>query len=164
MPCVIRVARRGDAEAMYEIHRRAVQRLGREHYADEQVNAMLAGKSPEGYLPAIDQGQMFVAELGGAVVGFGHAEVGEVAGVFVEPGVAGQGVGSSLLRRGVELAQGPHSGPVRVTATLNAVGFYKAHGFVEMGCSEVRIQGVAIPVVAMEMSGEDLEEFNGRAH
>lgn len=150
----IRTARPADAQSIHEVHDRSVLRLCSSHYYEHQLEVRLSGRTPEGYLPAIAQGKMFVAERGSRVVGFGHVEPGEIEAVFVDPDVAGLGIGAALLRHGLELARRGHEGSVRVVSTLNAVGFYRAHGFVEVERTEIRKRGVSMPVVVMELGSE----------
>jgi GNAT superfamily N-acetyltransferase len=90
-----------------------------------------------------------VAEYGGRVVGFSEAVPGEVLAVFVVPECAGRGVGTALLRHAVTLAGGPES-PVRLEATLNAVGFYERLGFRAVRPGVVRRNDMNISVVIME--------------
>jgi putative acetyltransferase len=136
---------------MHELHTRSVVKLCGSHYSEREIEAWLSGRTPEGYVPAIERGEMFVAERDLRVVGFGHARPGEVAAVFVDPDAAGEGVGGALLRRAVELARQDHDGPVVIKSTVNAAAFYEAHGFVEVGRSSVRKRDVDLPIVVMEL-------------
>jgi len=149
---LIRGACASDARDMHELHARAVDAFCRGHYSNEQVKVLLIGRTPEGYLPAIERGEMFVTESDGRMVGFGHATQGEVQALFVDPGWAGRGVGSALLRHAIGLAARGHEGPIQLTSTLNAVGFYEAHGFVELEPKELNKHGVALPFILMEQS------------
>ncbi len=143
-----------DASDMHELHARAVDAFCRGHYSDEQINVLLIGRTAEGYVPAIERGEMFVTESDGRMTGFGHATQGEVQAVFVEPGWAGRGVGSALLEHALRLAWRGHEGPIQLKSTLNAVGFYEARGFVEIGATEIDKHGTALPFVLMERRGE----------
>ena len=147
---LIRGARVSDARDMHELHARAVDAFCREHYSEEQVQVLLIGRTAEGYLPAIERDEMFVMESDGLMAGFGHATQGEVQAVFVDPGWARQGVGSALLEHALRLAERGHEGPIQLKSTLNAVGFYEAHGFVEVGATELDKHGMALPFVLME--------------
>ncbi len=139
-----------DASDMHELHARAVDAFCRGHYSDDQVQVLLIGRTAEGYLPAIERDEMFVMESDGRMVGFGHATQGEVQAIFVDPGWAGRGVGGALLEHALRLAARGHEGPIQLKSTLNAVGFYEAHGFVEVGATELDKHGMALPFVLME--------------
>ncbi|MCK4410428.1 MAG: GNAT family N-acetyltransferase [Candidatus Eisenbacteria sp.] len=149
---LIRVARESDAREMHDLHARSVAAFCRGHYSDDQVKVLLIGRTPEGYLPAIEHDEMFVMESDGRMVGFGHATQGEVQALFVDPDWAGRGVGSALLEHALRLAERGHDGPIQLKSTLNAVGFYEAHGFVEVEPTELNKHGVALPFVLMEQT------------
>ena len=149
---LIRGACASDARDMHELHVRAVDAFCRGHYSDDQVEVLLIGRTPEGYLPAIERDEMFVMESDRRMVGFGHTTRGEVQALFVDPGWAGRGVGSALLRHAIGLAARGHEGPIQLTSTLNAVGFYRARGFVEVGPTELNKHGVALPFMLMEQT------------
>ncbi len=158
---LIRVARVSDASDLHELHARAVDASCRGHYNEDQVQVLLMGRTAEGYLPAIERDEMFVMESDGCMVGFGHATEGEVEAIFVDPAWAGRGVGGALLEHALRLAARGHEGPIQLKSTLNAVGFYEAHGFVEVGATELDKHGMALPFVLMERRGEPPAERRG---
>jgi GNAT superfamily N-acetyltransferase len=90
-------------------------------------------------LPAeqIEQGRVIVAELDGRVAGFAAVFGGELDGLFVEPDLWRQGIGTALVeeathearRRGFTLA---------VTAALGARDFYEHCGFSVEGDAQTR--------------------------
>lgn len=144
-----RAAQDADAQAICSLHLSAVRALCAPHYAPEVIEGWLRGRVPEGYLPGIRSGSMFVAEDNVVVVGFGQSKPGEVLAVFVEPGFAGRGIGSLLLARALSDADADN-GIVRVESTINAVGFYESHGFRVVGRGSQRRNDVDVPVVIME--------------
>jgi ribosomal protein S18 acetylase RimI-like enzyme len=145
----VRAARDADAQAICALHLSAVRALCAPHYAPEIIEGWLRGRVPEGYLPGIRSGSIFVAEADAKVVGFGESKPGEVLAVFVEPGSAGRRIGSLLLQRALSSA-GAGKGLVRVESTINAVGFYESHGFRVVGRGSLRRNDVDVPVVIME--------------
>nr|WP_245176178.1 GNAT family N-acetyltransferase [Cupriavidus sp. AcVe19-6a] len=96
---------------------------------------------------------MNVCLLDDAVIGFVDAEPGEVTRLFVLPEAAGAGLGRRLLEIGIEQARVNHSGPIRVEATINAVGFYLKHGFkvLKRGYFSHGLGGEPIEIVQMEL-------------
>lgn len=147
----LRPARTDDAARIHEIHTASVRVSCAPHYAPEVIDGWLSGRSPDGYIPSIDRGEMFVATLDDEVVGFGHAVSGEVVAVFVDPLVARQGVGRLIMSRALEVARTDHNGPVRVESTLNAVGFYETLGFHEVARSSVRRGSIYVQVAEMQL-------------
>jgi ribosomal protein S18 acetylase RimI-like enzyme len=146
----LRPARPDDADRIQELHTASVRTLCRGHYAPHIIDGWLAGRSASGYLSAIEQGVLFVAERNDRVVGFGHYAPGAVIAIFVDPAASRRGVGRALLDHAMAHARVGWSGPVRLEATLNAREFYEAAGFREVGQSTTRRNDVEIPTIVME--------------
>ncbi len=72
--------------------------------------------------------------------------------IFVHPDSAGQGAGTCLLNCAILFARRGHPGPVRVTATLNALRFYEKHGFSEVQRYVISRGDREFPVVEMELN------------
>ena len=136
----IRPGTSADAEAVSDAHHAAIEELGATVYDDEQVAAWSAGRSPDDYEFDADDRDVFVAEVDGAVRGFGWlscdpgqhliADVdGEVTGMYVHPAVARQGVGTALLDRLEATARERELGAIGMWASMNAVPFYEDHGY-----------------------------------
>lgn len=137
----IREATPDDAEAVREVHAASITGLGPEAYDDEQVEAWAAGCESTDYaVIESDDTYFLVAENREDVRGFGSLRLdppdgyetdidAEVTGIYVHPLVARRGVGSDLL---AELERHAHEHGVRtlgLSASLNAVPFYEAHGY-----------------------------------
>ncbi len=148
----IRQATADDAGRIHEIHTQSVRTLCKGHYSSEQIAGWLKNRSPQGYLPGIGRGEMFVATDGISVLGFGQAIPGEIHAIFVAPEYAKQGVGILLLEQALTAARAGSQGDVYLEATLNAQGFYKKAGFVELERSTVRRNEVLLPVIRMVSS------------
>ena len=85
----------------------------------------------------IENGRVLVAERSGPI---GFAVVlrrddgeAELDGIFVEPDVWRQGIGSRLLQKAERLALADGAKWLFVTSNLRAVGFYRACGFTALG-------------------------------
>jgi GNAT superfamily N-acetyltransferase len=148
---VLRQARPEDAPRLHELHTAAVRTLCAPHYAPEVMAGWLHGRSPEGYLPPIGRGAIFVAQEDSKILGFGEASKGVVVAVYVDPSSIRRGVGRTILARAIQMASREHEGPLRVEATLNACGFYLRHGFREISRITLKRNQVDVPVVLMEM-------------
>ncbi|OGJ43565.1 hypothetical protein A2974_02160 [Candidatus Peregrinibacteria bacterium RIFCSPLOWO2_01_FULL_48_20] len=149
---MIRKAAKKDAEGMHELHMRAVKVACKGFYTDEQIKGWLAKRSAEGYLEGIENDEMFVEEIEGKVLGFGHAVPGQILAVFVDPKFHGKGFGKSLLKVGLEMAKKENHRMIKVEASLNAAAFYQKCGFIETSKSMVDRNGQKLPVVLMEYS------------
>ncbi len=147
----IRQATANDAEQIHELHTNSVTTLCKDHYSPEQIIEWLRNRTPQGYLPGIERGEMFVVVEAEQIVGFGHAVPGEVIAVYVAPERARQGVGQAILTEGITRARNGHRGAVRLDATLNAQGFYERAGFVEVEQKVVKRNEVLLPLIVMEL-------------
>ena len=150
----LRPANKGDGEALFEVTRRSVEALARNHYTPAQIACWMGDRTPQYYEDLIMQGQVVVAEFKGTVMGFVDSEPGEVTRLFLLPGVAGSGLGRKLLDAGIANARKGHAGPIKVESTINAEGFYRRHGFrtVGRGYFSHGHGGDPIEIVHMELS------------
>ncbi len=149
----LRLARRGDIEAISTLISRSVMALMSRGYADaalrESVGALFG---VDGQI--IDDGTYYVAEREGAIVGaggwsfrrvlFGGDATGErdearadpatdaahIRAYYVDPGHARSGLGTLILRRSETEAAKMGFRRLALGATLTAVSFYERHGYV----------------------------------
>ncbi len=130
----VRAAVPCDAHGIYRTYVTAIHGLAAK-YTPDQIDAWIRGGAIQQFKRAITTGraQMFVAVIGDRVVGFSSLVENHVADVYVRPRYAHQGVGSKLLRAVEELAERSGCRRLRLEATRNSVGFYKARGFVKKG-------------------------------
>ena len=150
---LIRRAQLNDAAALHSLHTAAVRTICSQAYAPEIVDGWLAGRSPVGYRPPIERGDMIVAEGASGILGFGEAVPGTIVGLYVRPDVAGRGIGSLLLRHLLTVACREPLQGVRVESTINASSFYERFGFREVHRTAVQRNNVYVPVVEMEYAG-----------
>ena len=149
MAFAIRVATPEDADRLHQLHTTSVRRICAPHYAPEVIDGWLANRVPEGYLPPIERGDIFVVEDGGRIVGFGEATPGVVVACYVDPAMIRRGVGSAIMEHALVIARRGHDGPIRVEATLNAAPFYARFGFGELARATLRRGEVDVPYVLM---------------
>jgi len=146
----VRQARPADAARLHELHTSSVRTLCSPYYTLDVIDGWLLNRCPESYLPEIERGDLFVVEQGLRIVGFGSAARGVIIAVYVDPDAIKRGVGSAIMRHGLEIARCGHDGPIRLEATLNAARFYERFGFREVARSSVRRGDTGIPVILME--------------
>lgn len=147
---LIRTATLDDASRLHELHTSSIRAICAGHYSRDIVEGWLLHRSPAGYAEPIERKAVFVAELNGEVVGFGEAAAGVIVAVYVDPSAIGQGVGRAILAHALNCARRDHAGPIRLESTLNACGFYKRHGFIEVKRATVKRNHVEVAVVVME--------------
>lgn len=150
---ILRPARAGDGQSVFDVTLNSVRKLAREHYSNAQIAAWMGGRTATTYEALIEKGRMVVAEQGGKIVGFVDAVPGEVTRLFLLEDVAGTGLGGKLLEMGIAKARLDHDGPIRVESTLNAERFYARHGFrtIEQGFFSHGAGGDPIAIVLMEL-------------
>jgi GNAT superfamily N-acetyltransferase len=85
----------------------------------------------------IANGQVIVAELDGAIVGFAAVVAGELDGLFVEPDLWGRGIGRALVDAATHEAR-ERGLALRVIASPSARRFYEACGFTNEGEVQTR--------------------------
>jgi putative acetyltransferase len=154
----MRRATPADAPAMALAHVDSIRALGPAFYAPELLDGWAAAVAPDMYLRAMEEGEVFfiaVAPLDGqpAVLGFSsHVPAGgdDGASVYVRGSAARQGIGSALWRLAEAHARAQGAAAITLEASLPGVGFYHAHGFVEIERCEVGLRsGVSMPCVRM---------------
>ncbi len=133
----IRPATAADAEAICQVHQRAIRLSCGEAYSPAVVIAWAEARRPEMYLDTMRDETMFVAERQGIVVGFCCVLGNEVRGLYVDP-ETGRGTGAALLRRAEAVVLASRPAEVRLTATLNAVRFYEQQGYQRLHPATVR--------------------------
>lgn len=146
----IRKATEADAVRIHELHIESVRKLCNAVYSPEIIDGWLKNRRPEGYIPGIWRGEMYVAELDGKIIGFGHAVPGEIVATFVDPAYVRQGVGTVLMKYGLKKANVKAPGTIRIESTLNARKFYETFGFKVTQEMTVRRGSVEIPCYEMQ--------------
>lgn len=102
---------------------------------------------------ALVEGRTHVAEEDGSVVGFATwSDAGpavELEDLFVDPGWTRRGIATALVNRVADVLRARGVPCLEVTANPEALGFYRAVGFVEIGRAETEF-GPA-PRMALEI-------------
>ena len=138
---------------------RAMAVLGRSHYDAGQIDLLLAATRDPDYATALFGNDVWVAVAGdGAIVG--SAGWGAVSGtapprgrirkVFVEPGIAGRGLGRHLVEAAEARAEAAGVRGFVVRANLNAVRFYERLGYRVTGPGDMAVGDRRVPMTMME--------------
>lgn len=150
---ILRPARRGDGQSAFDVTWLSARGLATSHYSADEIANWMGERNAAYYEELISHGRMIVAEQKGVIVGFVDAEPGELTRLFVLPSASGVGLGGRLLQAGLAQARRSHEGPIRLEATLNAVGFYERHGFRKKGegYASHTLGGPPLAIVHMEL-------------
>jgi putative acetyltransferase len=146
----IRPATPADAEALCALHKASVRALCRGAYTADEIEAWLREREPQGFRHAMTDGgeTMLVAECDGAVVGFASIKDTVLFGLYVDP-ATGRGAGRVLLAAAEDEVRRRGASVLSLQATLNAVPFYRQHGFMRQERSTVRRGGRDLAVLDM---------------
>jgi GNAT superfamily N-acetyltransferase len=128
----LRLARPDEHDALEDLQRRASLELP--EYRDQLIANPDAIYLPEGQ---IANGQVIVAELGGAIAGFAAVVGGELDGLFVEPDLWGQRIGRALVDAATNEAR-KRGLALKVIANPRARRFYENCGFTVEGEVQTR--------------------------
>jgi len=155
LPVTIRTAGGADLDAIWRVHRTAIEQTCASRYGPDVISAWVERLRPESYRGVVQRGIVVVAEDNGKAVGFGQLDVaaGEIQAVYVLPGAQGRGIGAALLAHLEVLARAQGLANVTLHATLNAEAFYGAHGWRTTGRDVRKItEQISLACVAMEKS------------
>lgn len=153
MPVTLRPALPLDIAALWALRTVAVRVSCATHYAPEQIAVWTASPVPDGYAAMLAAGGGIVALQDGVLAGYAmlDADKQEIDAVFVDPTRAGLGIGKRLLAALEQLARQRGMGRLRLSASLNAVPFYRAAGFVALREEAyAHPSGISLASVAME--------------
>lgn len=127
----LRQASVDDIPAMWALRTRAVRAGCVSHYAPEVIDAWCAAPLPERMPSLIEAGGGLLTEVAGEIVAYAILDVanGEVDALFVEPAHQGRGLARQLMTALEAMATQRHIERLFLSASLNAVPFYRAAGF-----------------------------------
>jgi putative acetyltransferase len=130
----VRQAAQEDREAISSVYVSAIRELAKTHYTAEQIEAWVGSRRPEYSQSTIEAGRTYVAEYEGQIAGYGiiELETEQVQAVYVSPDHARKGIGTAVLQALEQAAVLAGIVTVRLTASLNAVGFYQKAGYLEV--------------------------------
>lgn len=146
----IRPATLADAEALCALHKDAVRSLCLGAYTAAEIEAWLREREPAGFRHAMTKGgeTMLVAKCDGAVAGFASIKGAVLFALYVDP-ARGRGAGQPLLQAAEEEVRRRGATVLSLQSTLNAVSFYRKHGYMRQFRSTARRGGRDLAVLEM---------------
>jgi len=133
MGAVYRLATRDDASCLYDIRRRSILELAPPTMPKVEAQAWAMQLALSGMERKLHELEVWVAERGGIVAGWGAIRGDMLEGLYTAPEFAGQGVGAGLLDRLEGLMRERRFPSVRLEASSNARGFYLRRGYRAIG-------------------------------
>ena len=125
----IRRAGQGDADAISRLIRLTVRQSNGADYPADVIERVVAGFDRQNVARLISQRQVFVAQVGSALLGTASLEGDVVRSVFVQPDAQGSGLGRALMDKLEWVARDEGISRLRVPASLTARGFYESLGY-----------------------------------
>jgi GNAT superfamily N-acetyltransferase len=141
LPFQLRRGRPDDALAILEAHRSAIRETAVFAYSqaiiDEWAPTVIIPARVETFQHWIERGEEMIVvavDPAGQIIGFGSIVPAnsELRAVYVAAACGRQGVGRALLARLEELARDAGLAELRMDASINAVPFYEANGFISI--------------------------------
>jgi len=126
----LRSGRADEADALWVLRTRCVRELCSVAYPPEVIAPWSASPPPEHYRALLAGGGCVIAEdAAGALLGYGVIDLdgNEIDALFVDPECGGRGIGLTLMQAMEALADPAR--PLVLSASLNAVPFYRRCGF-----------------------------------
>ena len=142
----VRAGTAADAPRALEIWRAAVDATHRFLNAEDRaaLDGIVAAMLPQAPLTVIE-------DASGAVAGFMILDGDRIEALFVDPAAHGRGFGGALIAHALACVDQP-----RVDANeqaSNALPFYLAKGFVQIGRSDLDDAGRPYPIVHLRYAG-----------
>lgn len=126
-----RVADPSDIDNLWAMRTRAARVQCAGHYPPQKLDAWLSCPPSDGFRGHLSRGHAIVGEVGTTLVGYTIIDAGaqELEALFVAPEYFRQGYGRELLAEAERLAMALDIEMLSLSAALNAIGFYRAHGY-----------------------------------
>lgn len=131
--------RRDDAPALAALFRTTIMALPDTHYSSAQRAAWASAADDEtAFAARLDEGWIRIAIDEKEVIGFAQINLpGHLVMLYVAPQAQRKGVGRALMDDMVMLAGAMGSKEISAEASLEALPFFRALGFAELGEEEV---------------------------
>jgi putative acetyltransferase len=137
-----------EVSRLYDIRRQSILELAPPAMLVADAQAWASQLTLSGMERKLRELEVWVAERGGIVAGWGAIRDDMLEGLYTAPEFAGQGVGAGLLGMLEGLMRGREFPSVRLEASSNARGFYLRRGY--------RASGLQTPQGAWPMVKEHL--------
>jgi GNAT superfamily N-acetyltransferase len=126
----IRRASRDDANACWDVRRRAVMSECASAYPHDQLDEWTGGAPSVAFTNAVED-RFYVAIVEAHLAGTGTIDLttGKIDAIFVHPGFMRRGIGAAMVAHLEALARAAGLRQIVLDSTLNAAPFYRRLGF-----------------------------------
>jgi len=129
MDAVHRLAMLSDASRLLDLRQRSILELAPPAMPATEAKAWAARLTASGMERKLRELEVWVAELGGAMAGWGAIHGDRLEGLYAAPEFAGRGIGARLLDLLEGLMRDRQIRSVHADASVNARGFYLRRGY-----------------------------------
>ncbi|MBR0801355.1 GNAT family N-acetyltransferase [Bradyrhizobium jicamae] len=129
MQCMIRRAIEADANQISAVILRTLRETNAKDYTDEIIERVERSFSPSAVLQLIDKRTVFVATVGGSIIGTASLDGSVIRTVFVAPNAQAQGIGKLLMAELERAARDRNIPSLTVPSSVTAESFYARLGF-----------------------------------
>lgn len=129
MAAVHRLATLDDAAALFDLRRRSILELAARRLPSGEAEAWVARHTLARMERKLREFEIWVAEFGGSLAGWGAIGGDYLEGLYTAPEFAGRGVASHILARLEGLLRNRGIPAMRADASSNARDFYLHRGF-----------------------------------
>ena len=149
----IKTAALEDCQKISTLLRNSFKKINSKDYSPRHINAWVKFDSPKRIAEKINNKGLrnFLAIKNNQTIGFLSlsTEIGSLESLYINPSNIGQGIGSELLEFAEAIVKSHDKKQIKVKASKTAVNFYKKKGYKEIKETDLKIEGVEIPVVEM---------------
>ncbi|NBF02525.1 GNAT family N-acetyltransferase [Pseudomonas sp. Fl5BN2] len=132
MHCQVRPAEEADAVRVSQVILAALFTSNAKDYPPSVIERVKGSFTPDAIRLLMQRRQMFVALLGGRLLGTASLDGRAVRSVFVDPRHHGCGIGRQLMARVEQAARSAGVALLVVPSSVTAEGFYARLGFVRV--------------------------------
>jgi GNAT superfamily N-acetyltransferase len=129
MSAAYRLATFDDAAVLFDLRQRSILELASKRQPPGAAQAWVARHTLPRMERKLREFEVWIAELGGSIAGWGAIGGDYLEGLYTAPEFAGRGVASGMLARLEGLMRERGIPAVRADASLNARDFYLRRGY-----------------------------------
>ena len=157
---MIRIAKPTDYAEMDSVFRASAQAFCSQSYDAATITEWADQAWPDRFKLGKEKGdEQYVFTKDGRIICFGCINLSseKLVSLFVHPEFSGQNVGEMMLEYVIARTATAGVKVLKLDSSINAVNFYKRHGFSEVGFSKYKTQsGLQMDSVQMELTLEKL--------
>jgi putative acetyltransferase len=124
-----RLATLDDANRLFELRRHSIGALAVSAMSKAKANSWAASLTRAGMQQKLRDLEVWVAETGGAIAGWGAIRGDRLEGLYTDPRFASRGIGADLLRLLEAFARERGFSVMHAEASANALQFYLRRGY-----------------------------------